>query len=422
MPGVPVLSALQPFSEKPVLHRAEWVVPVSSPPVSGGAVLAVGARVLAVGAFSQLKNELPSGAAVADHGRAALIPALVNAHTHLELSALKGLVEPRSAGYPAWLEAVFSLRAKLGENEPGEGFRRGLRELRDSGTALCGDVTNGGFPAENASEKGFPERRVFFELLGFDRKSIAAALPFPMDLDAEYAPFALAPHAPYSVSAEVIRQTKAWTEARGLPFSIHAAEHPEEVEFLRSGTGFCRRLLESLGKWDPGWSPPGKSPAQYLESLGVLDSRTLLVHAVHMNESDWEIAAKRGCSVCFCPRSNRVVGVGAPDIEKALSLGIPASLGTDSLASNADLDLFREAAFVLDSYPALRPEAVLETITRNPAAALGRKGECGSIEPGAAANFLAVSLDPGVGGRRLFEALIHSGKQGAWKWVIPAQS
>jgi cytosine/adenosine deaminase-related metal-dependent hydrolase len=195
------------------------------------------------------------------------------------------------------------------------------------------------------------------------------------------------------------------------------AEHCEEIEFLRTGKGFCRELLESLGRWEPRWTPPGKTPVEYLDGLGALDSRTLLVHAVHMSESDWALAAKKGCTTIFCPRSNRNLGSGSPRIDRALSFGIVCALGTDSLASNTDLNLFAEAAFTLDNHPSINPKKVIEMITVNPARALGRKGCLGSIEPGAKAHMLAVTIPSEVGESSLFEALIQSGKEGAWKWV-----
>ncbi len=186
---------------------------------------------------------------------------------------------------------------------------------------------------------------------------------------------------------------------------------------MQSGKGFCRELLESLNRWDPRWSPPGKTPVEYLDSLGVLDSRTLLVHAVHMTESDWALAAKRDCTAVFCPRSNRNLGSGSPRIDRALSLGMRCALATDSLASNTDLDLFAEAAFALEILPSLEPGKVIEMITLSPARALGRNGSIGSIEPGAGAHILAIATKSEVDESNLCAALIESGKEGAWKWV-----
>ncbi|MFZ2447963.1 MAG: amidohydrolase family protein [Syntrophobacteraceae bacterium] len=406
------------FPEKAVLHRAEWIVPVLSPPAPDGAVLTRNGRVVAAGAFSGIRRDIPSGTKILDHGSAAIMPALVNAHTHLDLSALKGAMTFPRTGFPDWIGAFFPLRAGLGQDAMREGFFNGWREIFETGTALCGDVTNGA-AVNLAGPDGLPERHTFLELLGFNCESVAAAAPPEIDLSHNGAGFSAVPHSPYSVSPRVIAEAKDRARALGRPFSIHTAEHPEELEFLKSGTGFCRELLEKLGRWEQKWRPPGKSPVRYLDSLGALDRLTLLVHAVHMDDADREIVAARKCAVCFCPRSNRNLGVGRPEIEKALSLGIPACLGTDSLASNTDLNLFAEAGFVLDEYPGIRPDTILEMLTASPARALGREADFGCIGPGLGAALIAVTLYSGLKGPDLAEALIQSGRQGAWKWVNP---
>ena len=397
------------------IHRAEWLAPVSAPPVQNGAVLTLEGRVVAAGPFQTVKIDCPAGTRTFDHGRAALIPALVNAHTHLELSSLQGKIPFPQPGFKEWIRLLFDLRARMGEAKdlPAEGLRLGEQEILSSGTGLCGDITNGG-AADGSGCPGL-ERRVFLELLGFNLPSVAAALP--PGLRADTAGFIPVPHSVYSVSSRIIAECKDWTRVRGLPFTMHVAEHLDEIEFLNAGKGFCRELLEIVDRWDPAWKPPEKTPVEYLDGLGVLDANTLLVHAVHMSEADWALTAARNCAVVFCPRSNKNLGAGRPRIEKALSLGLNCSLATDSLASNTDLSLFAEAGHVLENYPSVDPRKILEMITVNPARSLGRGGEFGCIEPGAGANMLAVEVPPDTGESSLAEALIESGKEGAWKWV-----
>ncbi len=397
-----------------VLHRAEWIFPVVSAPVRNGAVLVRGGRIVAAGRFPELVRDLPAGVEIADHGRAAIMPALVNAHTHVELSAFGGKVPFPRSGFSDWTRTFFPLRPGVSPQMLREGFLGGMRELFECGTVLCGDITNG-FAVDE--EAGFPERLVFLELLGFNLGSVAEAVPpgaAPVAGDGRVVPV---PHSVYSVSPAIIWEAAALARKRGTPLSIHVAEHAEEVEFLRSGTGFCRDLLESLGRWDPAWSPPGRSPVQYLDGLDSLGPNTLLVHAVHMSRADWALAAAGKCAVCFCPRSNFNLGVGRPDIEAALSLGIAACLGTDSLASNTDLNLFAEAAFVLDRYPGIRPETALAMITANPARALGRRADFGAVAPGLSAALLAVEIDSDLTDSHLAEAVIDSGKKGAFQWT-----
>ena len=159
------------------------------------------------------------------------------------------------------------------------------------------------------------------------------------------------------------------------------------------------------------------TPIGYLERLGVLDELTLLVHAVHMTEADWQIVSRRGCSVCFCPRSNQNLNVGRAKVEKALQLSIPAAFGTDSLASNTDLNLFSEAAHVLEHYPATAPDVLLSMMTMGGARALQQNHLFGSIEAGKRSAFLAVSLPGSVPASKLSETIIFQGRKGAWQWA-----
>ncbi len=406
----------------PLLHRASWVVPVSSPPVPDGAVLVDNDGILLVGTYGHVKSESPPGTVESDHGDAALIPALVNGHTHLELSALRGSVGLPKPGFPAWLKEVLQTRSSLTQDTVEKGFREGRWEMAARGTALCGDITNGACLGKD-THRSLPEREVFLELIGFNRNSLESALeektlePFA---DASY--HSLAAHACYSTSATVIREAKAWCRSRGKVFSIHVAEHPEEMEFLRDGKGYCRALLESLGKWAPCWAPPGMTPVAYLEKLGILDGKTLLVHAVHMTASDWEIVARSRASVCFCPRSNHNIGVGRADIPRAIGQGILACLGTDSHASNLDLNLFAEAIRILGDFPGVAPESVLRMLTQGGARALGRDNEYGTLEAGKRAAFLAVALPNSSASSELSEAVIHQGNEGAIQWVNRPES
>jgi cytosine/adenosine deaminase-related metal-dependent hydrolase len=186
---------------------------------------------------------------------------------------------------------------------------------------------------------------------------------------------------------------------------------------LQRGSGFCRKVLEDLGRWAPRWTPPGTTPVRYLDQLQVLDSQTLLVHAVHLIAEDWEIVQKHGCTVCFCPRSNQNLNVGRADIAKALRYGLVTALGTDSLASNLDLNLFNEAAYVLENYPDVPPEAIFLMMTSGGARALGQEQHFGSIESGKQAPLLVVSLPDALPLQQLFEAIIQQGNKGAWRWA-----
>lgn len=411
-----------------MLHRAAWVVPVSSPPIPNGAVLVRNHTVLSVGDHGTVQAQCPPHTLRVDHGSKALIPALVNAHTHLELSAFEGTIPFPQESFASWLRELLPRRPGLSPEQEKDALLQGKRRLTASGTGLYGDIANRVNPPYEMAGAS-PEAHVFVEVLGFNQDDLGSAvvlngLDAPDALDAMNGArqngfsYSFAAHACYSASAEIILQSKEWCRKRGAPFSIHAAEHLDEVEFLSDGTGFCRQLLESLGRWSPHWKPPRLTPVEYLKELGVLDGRTILVHAVHMTGRDWEIVAEHGCFVCFCPRSNYNVSAGRADMEAPLGLGIPMALGTDSLASNSDLNLFSEASYVLDHYPSIPPEAVLSMITLGGARALRREDRHGAIGAGKSATFLSVAVPhPLNSSSQLMEIIIRQGKEGAWQWA-----
>lgn len=406
------------------LHRAAWVVPVATPPLANGAVLVEGGRIVAVDPYPALAAEIPPGTRIIDHGDAAIMPGTVNAHTHLELTPLAGQIPLPQPGFPAWLRQMLPLRASLPPEAACTGILTAAEQLRESAVAACGDVTV--HHRVDAFNPTVVTRHAFLELLGFNVHSLDAALPatnyrsFSGDSHNTH-PLSLAAHAPYSTSPDLIRAAKGWDRHRGLPFSIHTAETEEELQFLQNGTGFFRELLQTLGRWAPTWEAPDMSPVAYLDRLGVLDELTLLVHAVHLDRSDWSTVAQRGCSVCFCPRSNAQLQVGRPNMEAAHEAGIPTALGTDSLASNRDLSIFHEAAYVLDHYPLIPPQQVLHMATLGGAHALMLDKDFGSIEPGKRAALLAVQLPHDITSQVLMATVIQQGSQGAWQWVATPQ-
>lgn len=412
-----------------VLHRAAWLIPVSGPPVEDGAVLTEAGTIRKAGRYADLIRDLPPGCAVSDHGDAAILPGLVNAHTHAELGFLEGRIPLPQPSYTAWVTRLFELRAEADPATTLAAYRKGLEAMRASGTCLFGDITNGlvlNPEAGNGGGSEFPVRAAFLEFLRFDAPDLesAAGAELLERFDAARGCDPLlsaAVHACYSASAEITREAKSLTRKLGRPFSVHAAEHAEEMEFLLLGTGFCRELLKRLGRWNASWSPPGRSPVETLDALGVLDSGTLLVHAVHMRDRDWNLAAERGASVCFCPRSNVNLGAQPPHPVEAIRRGISAALGTDSLASNTDLDLFSEMAFLLDHAPGLAPESALRMATLNGARALGLEAAFGSIESGKRDTLLTVSLPAGTDRSNLASTVIERGQQGELQWIHAAK-
>jgi cytosine/adenosine deaminase-related metal-dependent hydrolase len=210
-------------------------------------------------------------------------------------------------------------------------------------------------------------------------------------------PVSLAPHAPYSVSPRLFQGIRA-AQARTpfLPSSVHLAESPEECELVRTGGGPWRTLLERLRAWDPTWTAPAGSPVEYLDRMGVLDARLLAAHAVHATAGDLALLARRGVTIVTCPRSNVFVGAGEPPVADFYGSGVKVAVGTDSLASNDDLNLFAEMAAMRRLAPRVPASSLLESATAVGAAALGFDASHGTIEPGRTAALIAVSVPPEV--------------------------
>jgi cytosine/adenosine deaminase-related metal-dependent hydrolase len=177
-----------------------------------------------------------------------------------------------------------------------------------------------------------------------------------------------------------------------LPASVHLSESAEEVEFIRSASGSWRALLEDIGSWDPAFVAPGGTPVEYLDAIGFLDDRVLAVHAVQATVADLQRLAARGATLVTCPRSNGHTGAGAPPLEEFYASGVRVAVGTDSLASAPDLNVFAELATARALAPTVPAASLLESATRSGAAALGFAGDYGTIEPGRRARLIAVTL------------------------------
>ena len=386
----------------PSFH-ARWVLPVAAPCIDDGWVRVEGDRIAAVGATGGRGRRDRDAAPEVDLGNVALLPGLVNAHTHLELSYLAGAVGP-AVRFPDWIRQVIARRRE----EPDAGAphilaaaRDAIAALRQSGTALVGDISNTLVTVPLLAEAACPAA-VFYELLRFradDADEVCAAarvrraaLPAPSDVRVW-----LAPHAPYSVSPRLFQCLRRELDRLGPSrMSVHLAESAEELELLERGTGLWRALLEELGAWDPAWVAPGCGPVEYLDRMRVLDRRTIAVHGVHASRADLQRLAAHGATLVTCPRSNRYVGVGDPPVARFYESDVAVAIGTDSLASAPDLSVWGELAVVRRLAPDVPPRRLLASATLVGAQALGFGEAFGSIEPGKRADLLAVPVPSNV--------------------------
>jgi len=203
----------------------------------------------------------------------------------------------------------------------------------------------------------------------------------------------LAAHAPYSVSPALFSAIKE--EVGRDPIarsSVHLAESEAEVQFLLDGSGPWRQFLEDMKAWDPAWTAPRCGPVEYLEKMSFIDDRLLIVHGVQLTDADLTRIAASGATLVTCPRGNIRTGAGVPPLDDFFRHGVRVAVGTDSLASVPDLNIFCELAEMRRLAPGIPARALLQSATINGARALGFEADFGSIEAGKRDSLISVDL------------------------------
>ena len=369
----------------PVIHRAGWVVADPETVLRDGWVRTQGGRIVEVGAGPVREPSV-------DHGPGILMPATINAHTHLELSGLKGRVRT-TAGFGAWVADLIEQRDRIGPDRLRRAAADGIESLTAAGCAAVGEISTLGLTRDLLARSGLGG--VYFrEYLGN-----GPALDDPLEGELRRpapppAGFSLAGHGPHTTSPALLRALKAATRRAGTMFSIHLDESDDERELITTGRGAWAGFLRSRGI-DPGdWGLPAPSPTAHLSRIGVLDARTLAVHLIGASASDLETLARHRVKVCVCPRSNRTLHGRQPDLPALLAAGLAPCLGTDSLASAETLDPADEMAEAARAYPSVAPETIFAMATVNGAEALNIDRDFGTLAPGKRAAFAEVPVSP----------------------------
>ncbi len=326
-----------------------------------------------------------SGASLRDFGSRLLIPGTVCAHAHLELSILADQLESGTEMLP-WIRDVIRRRADATRTERERAAVAGAHSLLSSGTTLVGDIDSCGGAALPPSTTGI-RRLSFREVLdGGDPKRRAetlASIDLPLEESAGRLE-GISPHAPHTVSAELLEHVARLSERRKLPVQIHWSETPEETEWLKSGTGPFSKLLAQS---------PMTSGLDLLDRAGLLRRSLSLVHGNCPDDGEPSRLAEHGVALVHCPGSHLFFERAPFPLELYRKAGVTLALGTDSLASNLALDMRREMRLLRESEPGLAPEEVWQMATLGGAAALGRSGEFGELSPGAFADFALVELE-----------------------------
>ena len=384
-----------------LLVSADWVLPVCAPPLRDGAVLVEGDRIAAVGHRESLAARHP-GTENRHFAGCMMTPGLVNAHTHLTLTALSGVVPPLP--FTEWLPRLMTALGpwEIADHEASGVI--GAEECLACGVTVVGDIAYGAAEVASASAAGLGGV-YYWELLGLHAEQVSGELErlrYPKRPEAfgSRVICGLSPHSPYTSGPGLLRAVHDAATTLGVPLAIHVAESDAELELLERGTG---PLAAVASRTAFGFHPPGTTTLRYLNGLGALHGATV-VHLCHLDPADIPLLASQARGAVTCPRSNRYLDNPVPRVSPLLDAGLPVGIGTDSSASNLDLDLMAEVRALREAQPELDSGDLLHIATLGGAAALGMQGAFGTLEP---AKFADLSLFRIDGGTDPVDALVE---------------
>jgi cytosine/adenosine deaminase-related metal-dependent hydrolase len=375
---------------------------------SPGSWLADGTVTVAHGRVVEVESATRTTASILtmDHGRGVIMPGLVNAHTHLSLSALSGKIEI-GEGFLTWIRKLVEVRRNLPPDAVTAAMEAAVNRLQEAGVALVGEF-GPHIPVAPALAAAGIAGTIWLEFLG-NEQDLPPLPPSVGEVD-----FAYAGHAPHTSSPSLLRHIKEIDRRLGRRFSLHLAESSEEMEFLATGNGEWAGFLQEMGRDFSAWGCWGRRPVELAAQLGLLDEDTISVHCLFVRPEEVQLLARSGSHLCLCPRSNWSLHGRLPDIPAFLEAGLAPALGTDSLASTESLSMFDEMRFLAGRYPMLSPDTILAMATVNGARALGRL-DLGTISPGQTARLVYVDLEAATA-TQAAERLVN-GSAGEVSWV-----
>jgi aminodeoxyfutalosine deaminase len=356
---------------------ARWVFPVAGPPLANGTITVRGTVIESVD---------PRGVRTPDEdlGNVAILPGLVNPHTHLDLSGARGRIPPTDPDhFTDWLWGVIAYRRARSPEQVQEDIRDGLAECVRYGTTLVGDIAADGASWEVVIQ-GKTRGVIFWEMIGLSEERARSAIErckmsWLTGVGTALCRRGLSPHAPYSARVDL------FGGGQDDILSSHVAESPGEMELLSNGSGPFVKFLEELGAWDSCSLSPFNRYLTRSRSVGDC----IFAHCNYL-PPDTPFASNQ--SIVYCPRTHAAFRHPPHPFREFLKRGVRVCLGTDSLASNPDLDLLAEARFVHAKYPDFPGDTLLKMITLSGAEALGWADEAGSLEAGKSADFVAVPV------------------------------
>jgi cytosine/adenosine deaminase-related metal-dependent hydrolase len=373
---------------------AAFVAPMSSPIVRDGGVALTGGRIGGVGDARALRNAHPD-AAVEDLGDVVLIPGLVNAHTHLELSSLHP--GPRPTSFTDWVLRLLTSNAGIGGTPLSTvkiGVTTGANACLKFGVTTVGDVTTR--PATTRPILAHRSVRVvsYGEVRGMAKRRglVAERIEAAVNVNAPPVANGISPHAPYSIERAGYRACLEAARGRGMPICTHLAETAYEAEFLATHGGPFRELWAAMNAWDDDVPRFDGGPIRFAKDVGLLDHPTLLAHVNYCDDAELALLSKGRASVVYCPRTHAYFGHPPHRWRDMLRAGINVAIGTDSCASSPDLNVVDDLRLVHRIAPDHPVDDLWRMVTTRAARAIQMDARVGSLDVGKAADFVTFGV------------------------------
>jgi len=372
------------------IYSARWVLPVSAAAIEHGAVAVEGQRIAGVGPKAEIVAKFPA-AKIESLGEAVILPGLVNTHTHLELTALRGYLEKEEQDFFAWLRKLTIARLeRMTPDDIRVSATWGACEAVRAGITCVADASDSGLQSMLALQEVGLRGTVYQESFGPDARlaqenfeQLKVKLSELREQQSKQVLAGVSPHAPYTVCGAQLELIAELALSEGLPLMMHAAESEAEELLLLEG---CGAFAEGLARRSIEWKAPGMSTIQYLKQIGILSTEPLLAHCIRVDDDDIETLRETGSAIAHCPKSNAKLGHGRAPLLEFLEAGVLVGLGSDSVASNNTCDILEEARFAT-----LLSRAAGEHVSAEQALRAATFGS--QLSEGAQADLIAVRLN-----------------------------
>ncbi|PYS22918.1 MAG: hypothetical protein DMF72_11430 [Acidobacteria bacterium] len=395
----------------PVIYSARWVLPIIDAPIEDGAIAIEDSIIVGVGTRAEVLNRFPD-ALVNNLGEAAIVPGLINAHSHLELTVMRGFLEAEENDFFAWLRKLTIARMAMTPDDLFISAACGAIEAARAGITCVGDSSSAAIESMKALKQAGLRGIVYQESFGPDPKlaeenvaKLSTQLSAMREVETDLVRAGVSPHAPYTVSARQLEMISRLAIDEKFPLMIHAAESEAERLLLFDGSG---TFGDGLKHRNIEWNAPGISTIQYLQQHGVLETKPLFAHCINVNDDDLDLIKTANAGIAHCPKSNAKLRHGRAPFATFLEHRINVGFGSDSVATNNTCDILEEARFAtllarLPSSASFRnglPPAItsvtasdaLFAATLGGARALGLDDQIGALKAGMQADMTIINL------------------------------